>query len=233
MIRIDLSVIVPTLNEAGVIGAALAPLQKLRTDGLEVIVADGGSNDSTPDIAAPLCDRVIVADHGRSRQMNAGAAQSTRTALLFLHADTRLPEAGIEAALDALRSGAPWGRFDVVIDGHSAWLPMVAWFMNARSRLSGIATGDQALFMTRAAFDAVKGYPDQPLMEDIEISKRLKQLGKPACLRLCARTSGRRWDQRGVWRTIVLMWGLRLIYFFGATPDTIHRLYHGNAHGPR
>jgi rSAM/selenodomain-associated transferase 2 len=219
-----LSIIVPTLNEAEGIVAALAPLQTARGLGHEVIVADGGSADATPTLAAPLADRVISAARGRARQMNAGAAATGGEVLLFLHADSRLPENAPETIESALR-GHAWGRFDVCIAGRSRWLPVIATLMNLRSRLTGIATGDQAIFATRAAFDAAGGYPEQPLMEDIELSKRLKRLGPPACLRERVTTSGRRWERHGVWRTILLMWRLRFDYWRGVPAETLAARY--------
>ncbi len=219
-----LSVIMPTLDEAEGIAAALEPLQALRVAGHEVIVADGGSMDATPDLAAPLADTVLQAPRGRARQMNAGAAAASGNALLFLHADTHLPANAVEVIGLAL-TRHPWGRFDVRIAGRSPWLTGVARMMNLRSRLTGIATGDQGLFVTRAAFDAVGGFPDQPLMEDIELSRRLKRLGPPACPRERVTTSGRRWDTHGAWRTILLMWRLRFDYWRGVPAERLARRY--------
>ena len=219
----SLSIIVPVLDEAAGIVAALQPLQELRARGVQLIVVDGGSADGTPELAAPLADRVPSAARGRARQMNAGAALATGRILVFLHADTRLPDAADRLIMDALRPecGRHWGRFDVSIEGRSAWLPLVAAMMNLRSRLTGIATGDQAMFVSREAFDAAGGFPDIPLMEDIAISRRLRKRAAPACLPQKVVTSGRRWDRQGVWRTIRLMWWLRLRFFLGADP---HRL---------
>jgi rSAM/selenodomain-associated transferase 2 len=219
-----LSIILPSLDEADGIAASLAPLQAMRRAGHEVIVADGGSADGTPALAAPLADRVIVTPRGRARQMNAGASAANGDALIFLHADTRLPEGAAERIAEAL-AGRAWGRFDVTIEGRPALLGVVAAMMNLRSRLTGIATGDQAIFVTRAAFAAVGGYPDQPLMEDIELSKRLKHLGPPACLSDRATTSGRRWERHGVWRTILLMWRLRFDYWRGVPAARLARRY--------
>ena len=157
--------------------------------------------------------------------MNAGAAQASGDVLLFLHADTTLPEGADMAVLQAVAAGAAWGRFDVAIEGRSPMLRWVAWFMNQRSRLTGIATGDQAIFVTRAAFQRLGGFADQPLMEDIELSRRLRALSPPACLRLRVHTSGRRWESRGVWRTIMLMWRLRWRYWRGASPEALARAY--------
>ena len=221
-----LSVVVPALNEAAGIAATLRALEPWRAAGHEVIVVDGGSGDATPALAAPLADRVLAAPRGRARQMNTGAAAATGDVLLFLHADTRLPERALDAVLTALARGAQWGRFDVRIAGRSRWLAVVAALMNLRSRLTGIATGDQAIFVSRAAFDAVGGFPDQPLMEDVELSRRLvRRVGRPACLRAKVVTSGRRWDERGVWRTIWLMWTLRWRYWRGTPADVLARAY--------
>jgi rSAM/selenodomain-associated transferase 2 len=219
-----LSIVVPTLDEAEGIAATLHSLQTLRGLGHEVIVADGGSRDDTVALAAPLADRVIQAPRGRARQMNAGAAAATGDALLFLHADTRLPAEAAEDIAAALARRA-WGRFDVTIEGRSPWLAVVAGFMNLRSRLTGIATGDQGIFVTRAAFDQIGGFPDQPLMEDIELSKRLKRLGPPASPHDRVATSGRRWERHGVWRTILLMWRLRFDYWRGVPAERLARRY--------
>jgi rSAM/selenodomain-associated transferase 2 len=168
---------------------------------------------------------VQTAPRGRASQMNAGAAVATSGVLLFLHADTQLPADAQALVEQALRSHA-WGRFDVAIDGRSRWLPLVAALMNLRSRASGIATGDQAIFMRRDAFDAVGGFADQPLMEDIELSRRLRaRFGAPACLRAKVLTSGRRWDERGAWRTIALMWRLRLLYRLGVPAERLAAQY--------
>lgn len=216
-----LSIVVPALDEASGIAATLAALAPLRARGHEVILADGGSTDGTPELAALLADKVIAAPRGRARQMNAGAAQASGDALVFLHADTRLPpdaDRQVAAALEAHR----WGRFDVRIEGRSPLLGMVAFFMNWRSRLTGIATGDQAMFVRR---DAFAGFPEIALMEDIAFSKAMKRRGAPACLRARAVTSGRRWDAQGAMCTIVHMWRLRLAYALGADPDDLARRY--------
>lgn len=219
------SFIVPTLNEAEGIVATLAVLQGWRALGHEVIVVDGGSLDATRSLARPLADQVKLAPPGRARQMNAGAATAQGEVLVFLHADTRLPAKALEAMRTGLRSHL-WGRFDVAIAGRARVLRLVAVLMNLRSRLTCIATGDQAIFVTRAAFAAVGGYPEQPLMEDIELSKRLKRLGPPACLHDRAITSGRRWETHGPWRTILLMWRLRFDYWRGVPVERLASRYH-------
>lgn len=218
-----LSVVMPVLNEAATIETALTALAPLRARGVEVIVVDGGSQDGTAELARALADRVLSAPRGRAAQMNAGAAVATGDALLFLHADTRLPDDADRVVLEALKSSV-WGRFDVSFD-EDGWLRLVAMMMNTRSRLTGIATGDQAMFMTRAVFAQAGGFPPIALMEDVALSARLKRLGRPLCLAARVTTSGRRWRQHGLWRTILLMWGLRLRYFLGADPARLARAY--------
>jgi len=221
-----ISIIVPCLNEAEGIGGTLSALAPLRSRGAEVIVVDGGSSDGTVERAALHADAVIGAPRGRASQMNAGAARARGEILLFLHADTRLPESAdalIVEGLQRLRRG--WGRFDVAISGSHPLLRVVAWLMNARSRLTGIATGDQAIFATRSLFTAAGGYPDIALMEDIALCKRLKRFGPPLCLRHRLTASGRRWEKHGVVRTILLMWRLRLAYWLGADPRKLAMRY--------
>jgi len=209
------------LNEARGIRAQLEALAPLRARGHEVIVADGGSTDGTADLAAGLCDRVLNTPRGRALQMNAGARAATGSALLFLHADTRLPPGADQLVLRSLETGI-WGRFDVRIEGRHPLLKVVGCAMSLRSRLTGIATGDQAIFVRREAF---AGFPEIALMEDIAFCKRMKRDGPPACLRAKVLTSGRRWESHGVLRTIVLMWSLRLLYFLGAPPERLIRFY--------
>jgi rSAM/selenodomain-associated transferase 2 len=222
----SLSIIIPVLNEAANIVAALDALAPLRVRGAEAIVVDGGSVDGTATLANPLADVVIASARGRAIQMNAGAAIARGDVLLFLHADTRLPPDADKLILDGLaQSGRAWGRFDVSIDGRHPLLPVIAAFMNSRSCLTGIATGDQAMFMTRDAFIAAAGFPEIALMEDIELSRRLKGISPPLCLSARVTTSGRRWERRGVVRTILLMWRLRLAHFFGASPESLARRY--------
>jgi rSAM/selenodomain-associated transferase 2 len=243
-----LSIILPVLNEGQGIAQTLLTLAPLRARGVQVIVVDGGSSDDTVEQArqalqapihsdptlqaarddsrdAPLW-QVISSPPGRAAQMNAGAQHAVGSTLLFLHADTHLPPAADTLVARALNRGSHhWGRFDVRIAGQHGMLRLIAALMNVRSRLSGIATGDQVLFMTRAAFDKVGGFPTQPLMEDIEISKRLLRLSRPACLRQQVLTSGRRWETRGVWRTVLLMWRLRFAYWRGTPPERLAELY--------
>ncbi|TRZ92513.1 MAG: glycosyltransferase [Rhodocyclaceae bacterium] len=221
----DLSIIMPVLDEAPQIVERLVRLQTLRATGVELIVADGGSNDGTAQLAGALADRVLVAPPGRAAQMNAGAAASQGRVLLFLHADTTLPETALTAVLTAIGDGASWGRFDVRIDSRHPLLRLVERMMNWRSRLTGIATGDQAIFVRREVFERVGAYPDLPLMEDIALSAALKRLTPPACLRNTVLTSARRWQERGVLPTILLMWRLRAAFYFGTDPQHLARRY--------
>lgn len=223
-----LAVVVPVLNEAAALRPRLLALAPLRARGVWVVVVDGGSTDSTCAVAQPLADAVLSAPRGRAAQMNAGAVAASRAGadvLLFLHADTQLPPDADRLIETALSAGAAWGRFDVRIDGAHPLLPMVAAFMNGRSRLSGIATGDQALFVQRRVFEALGGFAPLPLMEDIELSARLKRCSPPACVAERATTAGRRWDQHGLWRTVVLMWRLRAAYAAGADPHALALRY--------
>ncbi len=224
MVRI--SIIVPTLDEADEIVATLGPLQSLRAAGHEIIVVDGGSHDATLARAAPLADRCFVAARGRASQMNAGAAATTGDVVLFLHADSRLtPEAIGVLTTELPRSSRRWGRFDVTIASRLGALRVVAGMMNLRSRVTGIATGDQGIFVERGLFGEVGGFPDQPLMEDVELSRRLKRAGPPLCLHARIITSGRRWEQHGLGRTIYSMWALRFAYWLGADPARLAARY--------
>ena len=222
----QISIIIPALNEAAGIGDTLAALQPLRSRGHDVIVVDGGSEDGTPELARPLADRVIAAPRGRASQMNAGAAEARGDVVLFLHADTVLPEDADRIVLEGLATTRLlWGRFDVRIAGRHPLLPVVAWLMNFRSRLTGIATGDQAIFAWREAFLRAGGFPPLPLMEDVALARALGDFSRPLCLAERVTTSGRRWESRGVLRTIALMWWLRLRYLLGAAPDRLAQRY--------
>jgi rSAM/selenodomain-associated transferase 2 len=221
-----LSIIVPCLNEADGIADALIALGPLRARGAEVIVVDGGSRDGTMEMAALHADLAVRAPRGRALQMNAGAARARGEILLFLHADTRLPDSADAMIVDGLkRSHRSWGRFDVTIAGRHPLLRVVEKLMNLRSRLTGIATGDQAIFVTRSLFIAAGGYPEIALMEDVALSKRLKRFGAPLCLNHRLTASGRRWERHGVLRTILLMWRLRLAYWLGADPGKLATRY--------
>ncbi|MGC8536356.1 MAG: TIGR04283 family arsenosugar biosynthesis glycosyltransferase [Rhizomicrobium sp.] len=225
----SLSIIIPVLNEENLITPCLLRQQSLRQAGAEIIVVDGGSVDGTPRRAAPLADQVLVSQSGRARQMNVGAHAAQGAVLLFLHVDTQLPPGTDRLIADAMaRSGRFWGRFDVTIAPTTLLLSVVAAMMNLRSRLFGIATGDQAIFVQRDLFFSVGGYTDIALMEDIELCTRLKRRSRPLCLRARVSTSSRRWLKYGVVRTILLMWRLRLAYFLGANPQQLAQRYqHG------
>lgn len=214
-----LSIIIPCLNEAPGIVAALELLQPLRRRGTEVIVADGGSSDASAALAAPLADRVLTAPRGRATQMNAGAAAAQGDVLLFLHADCALPADADRLIIERLAaSGKSWGRFDLALTGMHPLLRVVACMMNWRSRLTKIATGDQGMFVARELFAAAGRFPAIPLMEDVALSKILKAHGAPLCLDERIIASGRRWERHGMMRTVLLMWRLRLAYYFGANP---------------
>ena len=224
-----LSIVIPTLQEAGNLNDCLNRIAAFRASGHEVIVVDGGSRDDTGPTAHRGADLVLQSARGRARQMNAGARAASGNALLFLHADTRLPEDADRLILAALATGGRvWGRFDVRLSGAHWLFTVIAAMMNLRSRVTGVATGDQSMFMTRSAFRSVGGFPDIPLMEDVEMSRSLKQLGRPACLRQRAVTSSRRWEQQGILRTVFLMWGLRLAHALGVPPERLVRVYYGS-----
>ena len=226
-----LSIIIPALNEAPGIVATLESLTELRRRGHEVIVVDGGSSDGTADLAQRLADRVLAVNPGRAGQMNAGARAAAGDVLVFLHADSRLPDAADGLILQGLAAGAVvWGRFDVRIMGSHPMLRAVESMMNLRSRMTHICTGDQGIFVLREAFEAIEGYPNQALMEDIAISARLRRLSAPLCLRQRCMTSARRWEGRGVLLTIMLMWWLRLQYALGVAPARLARAYRAGGH---
>lgn len=220
---IRVSVIVPTLDEEGQIEETLRRARGGGAD--EIIVVDGGSTDRTTEIAHARADRVLRAPRGRAVQMNAGAAAAAGDILLFLHADTSLPEDFSSAVRQAVDAGAIGGRFDVLLMPGSPLLRLVGGLMNLRSRWSGIATGDQAIFVRRDVFESLGGYAGIPLMEDIDLSRRLKRAGRLALLRQRVTTSSRRWQRHGTLRTILLMWTLRSLYFLGVRPERLQRAY--------
>jgi rSAM/selenodomain-associated transferase 2 len=223
-----ISVVIPVLDEAANL-ARLLPELRRACPGAEIIVVDGGSRDGTADVARGQAGvQLLEGARGRARQMNAGARQAGGDVLLFLHADTSLPDGAPVAIAAALADPAVvGGRFDVRFDSRRRVLRIVAWFMNARSRATSICTGDQAIFVRRADFEAVGSYPDVPLMEDIELCRRLKARGRLAALRARVTTSARKWEREGPLRTIGLMWALRLLYFCGVAPARLYRWYYG------
>lgn len=222
--RPALSIVIPARNEAQHIVASLQPLQGYRPQ-VEIILVDGGSSDNTAALASPLCDRVLPSPPGRARQMNLGASAARADALLFLHADTQLPPGFVHRVQNSLTAGHRWGRFDVRLEPGSPLLRLIAWMMNQRSRLTGVCTGDQGIFVQRQLFAELGGYADLPLMEDIELSKRLRRHGRPACLQPALCTSSRRWQQHGTLRTVVLMWWLRALYWLGVSPHRLAKWY--------
>ncbi|ADJ28697.1 TIGR04283 family arsenosugar biosynthesis glycosyltransferase [Nitrosococcus watsonii] len=224
---VRISIIIPTLNEAREIIETLQPLQPLRTKGHEVIIVDGGSSDQTVSLARPLVDYILVTQQSRGAQMNAGAKVAKGKLLLFLHADSRLPSDFESAICTGFSiSQRKWGYFNVRLSGPSIWFRLIEWSMNRRSRLTGIATGDQALFMQRGVFETAGGFPEIPLMEDVELSRRLKRFSWPLCLGLSVVSSSRYWEKRGIVRTILLMWALRLAYFSGVKPERLVQIYY-------
>lgn len=222
-----LSIIMPVLNEAPAIAQTLLALQPLREAGHEVIVVDGGSDDDTITLSNPYADKIIQGPRGRSRQMNAGAKLASNEILLFLHGDTFLPGRADRLIIEGMnRKGRGWGYFDVNLSGKHLLLRVIEFLMNWRSRLSHIATGDQAIFVNREVFEAIGGFPEIDLMEDIALSKMLKKHGRPLCLYQRVLTSSRRWEEKGLFRTIFLMWFLRLAYFFKVNPKRLAKLYY-------
>lgn len=224
-----ISIVIPIFNEAAILETCLESLQPLRHRDCELLVVDGGSHDTSPEIAAPLVDQVITSHKGRAVQMNAGARVAQGDILWFLHSDCSLPPDADGLIRLALTDTNPvWGRFDVSLSGHHPLLRCVETLINWRSRLTGIATGDQGIFVRRDVFEGLGGYPDIALMEDIALSRALKRISRPVCLRQRLHSSSRRWEKRGVVKTILLMWRLRLAYFLGADPAQLARIYYGS-----
>lgn len=221
-----ISIIIPVLNEAATIQSFLQALQPLREHGHEVVLVDGHSKDNTTDLARPLVDRMFSSQAGRARQQILGAKMATGQVLLFLHADTKLPEQADQIILSALAGGFFWGRFNVRLSGSHWLLRVIEKMMNWRSCLTGIATGDQSIFVSKMLYHDVHGMPLIELMEDIEFSKRLLKLCKPACLNSIVVTSSNRWEQNGILKTVFFMWGLRLQYFFGVKPEQLVKKYY-------
>ena len=220
-----LSIIIPVYNEASSIQHFLRTL--VRNKKTEVILVDGGSTDDTLRLATPLVDQALLSPcKGRAAQMNYGASKASGDVLLFLHADTELPE-NYFSLIDQVRQEGKhlWGRFDVCLSGKAFMFRVIAFMMNQRSRLTGIATGDQAIFVKHRTFTEVGGFENIPLMEDIAFSRTMKQLSRPACIRQKLQTSSRRWEKQGIWKTIFLMWRLRLTYFFNASPQELAKKY--------
>lgn len=217
-----LSIIIPTLNEESTIQACLKPLQLLRNQGVEVIVVDGGSTDGSRELAVPYANKIILSEPGRARQMNRGASAACGLHLLFLHADTILPEEFLVSTL----VGKTWGFFLVRLSGLAWQFRCIERAMNLRSKITSIATGDQAMFVSADLFYSLKGFANIPLMEDIEFCARLKAVSKPTLGAGVVTTSSRRWEQRGIIRTVFQMWRLRIAFFFGVSPHLLARQYY-------
>jgi rSAM/selenodomain-associated transferase 2 len=236
------SIIIPVLNEGETLSAALSDLAlNVQNESAEILIVDGGSSDNTIEIARRCATkfpenalRIIGAGRGRASQQNSGAGLASGEVLMFLHADTRLPHDGIRRAIDAFEGNeSEWGRFDVRFDEEDVRMRVIAQMMNWRSRVTGVATGDQCIFVRRSAFFAAGGFPDQPLMEDIDLSTRLKQISKPICLRDRVTTSARRWRKHGVVRTVLLMWWIRFAHWLGVSPSTLARWYGYGVNRPK
>ena len=225
-----ISIVMPVRNEAAVIEGTLSALEHWRRQGHEIVVVDGSSTDATATIATPLCDRIIATVGCRAIQMNAGAVAASGDLLLFLHADTVLP-ANAQAELQRINHNSQeyWGRFDVRLDARSSIYRVIETLMNWRSRISGIATGDQAIFVTRTLFERSGGFPSIALMEDVALSAKLRALSTPICLSARVTTSARRWQRDGVVVTILRMWWLRAAFFFGVSPDRLRAVYDRSA----
>jgi len=221
-----ISIIIPTLNEEKTIKKSLKALQLLRLYGAEVIVSDGGSSDNTKAECGNLVDRWVDSAKGRATQMNSGAEAARYNAMLFLHADTVLPNNSVNLLKVFIESTSIWGRFDVRLSGEKRMFRVIEFMMNWRSRLTGIATGDQAIFVRKTYFERVGKFPDQPLMEDVSITHKLKKISRPYCIKTPVTTNSRRWEKHGVWKTIVLMWSLRFKYMLGVDVQKLHRQYY-------
>jgi len=228
-----LSIIIPVLDEAENLARLLPEITRQCAEA-EIIVVDGGSVDRTVDVAR-ACPwvRYLSSERGRARQMNTGARAALGDVFLFLHADTALPGEAPAAIAEALADpGVAGGRFDVRFSSDRWPFRVIAAFMNSRSRVTRIATGDQAMFVRRRLFETLGGFPDIPLMEDIELSRRLKRVGRVSCLRLKVCTSSRKWQREGILRTVLLMWTLRLLYFCGVDPVRLHACYYRRPPSP-
>lgn len=220
-----LSVVIPVRNEAHALPHLLADLAALREAGAELIVVDGGSRDATCELARGQVDHLLRVEPGRAAQMNAGAAQARGEYLWFVHADTRVSAEALNALQVALATQPLWGRFDVRLSGERIAFKLIGTMISLRSRLTGIASGDQGIFVRRKDFEAMAGYAPIPLMEDLHLCRLLKRQARPYCISVPLSTSSRRWEQNGIWRTVMLMWCLRLAYYAGANPATLARYY--------
>ena len=223
---LSVSIIIPTFNEANNIAMTLDNVSSLVEQGHECIVVDGGSSDETASICSAYPVTFLHSDKGRATQLNYGASHASNTVLVFLHADSLLPACAVMEINKRLGNKTSWGRFNVKFTGKHFLLKVIAALMNVRSCITGIATGDQAMFVFKDIFESVHGFPEISLMEDIALSKTLKQYSTPACIKQAVITSSRRWETNGYIKTILLMWKIRLLYFFGVPADKLAKMYH-------
>lgn len=221
-----ISIIIPVLNEEDTIESTLHDLQVYRQQGHEIVVVDGGSADDTVARAYGLVDKTLKSKCGRAYQMNTGAEYAEGEVLVFLHADTVLPVGACALISNIIADGNDWGRFNVRLSGKSWIFRVIENMMNWRSWLTSIATGDQAIFVRKSLFTKVGAYPGISLMEDVVLSRKLRNISKPACLKDCVVTSSRKWESNGIVRTVFLMWRLRLMFYFGVPADTLARIYY-------
>jgi rSAM/selenodomain-associated transferase 2 len=221
-----LSIIIPTLNEGENILPTLTCLDQLEKHTIEIILVDGGSQDNTLEISRPYVDTILTSGKGRARQMNLGAKHASGHILWFLHADSLIPDNADQLIINNLQqTHYAWGRFNIQLSGSKWVFRIIERFINTRSRLTSIATGDQGIFVLRKEFEKINGYADIPLMEDIELSKQLKKISSPACLKQTIMTSSRRWESNGIIKTVMLMWYLRFAYFTGTPAAKLAQLY--------
>ena len=227
----QLSVIIPTLNEADHIKKTLSPLQIFRDQGLEIILVDGGSTDGTCGMVVPWVDRVASQSGGRGAQLGLGAALASGVWLLFLHADTRISSDALQHLLEAIQNQPhlSWGRFHIMLSGQGLIFRVIEFLINLRSSVTRICTGDQGMFVKRQVFESVGGFPEWPILEDVELSQRLRKVSAPVMIKTSIVTSSRRWETRGVVKTILIMWLIRLGFWIGMSPVRLHRWY--RAHG--
>lgn len=219
------SIVIPILNEASEIRICLMQLQRFRETGLEVIVVDGGSVDKTHTLLEGLCDQILSSPRGRATQMNAGAKHAKGEFIFFLHVDTQLPENFLKCIPSTKTKPFCWGRFDVTLSGKHCLFRIIETMMNLRSRWTGIATGDQVMFVSQKLFQKVAGFPEIALMEDIAMSQKLKKICLPLCLKQKVSTSSRRWEKHGIVSTILKMWWLRFSYFIGVNSMNLTKQY--------
>ncbi len=222
---VKISIVIPVLNEEANLSRIKSHLLSILHQGHEVIIVDGGSRDNSLLLAHEITDKVVVSKAGRALQMNNGASIATGQVLLFLHADTFLPNDTVQLISDSFQKKNYWGRFNVRLSSNKVVYRLIESMMNLRSCVTSIATGDQAMFVEKKLFDLINGFPEIALMEDVAISRRLKKIAKPVCIKQRVVSSSRRWEKNGVLVTVLLMWKLRLYYFFGVSPDKLNQLY--------